>query len=504
MTNTNKHPKLPCIMAARQGEREDERVTDERTQPATGTAYGDAVAKVEPYGIDHIPDSERHGVLRQQFTTWLGGNLGLSLLLLGFYPVFYGLPIGLALLSVVIGAAAGSVLVGVMSAMGTRVGVPQQIQARGPLGYYGNFAPVAFVNVFAAIGWAAVNTILGVFMLDQLVHVPFWIGALGIAVVQGVVGVYGYNMIHRINAIATVVIGAVFVVITILALSHANWSFGANHKASYFVGVTGGFVTSCGLFLSYLLAWAPFASDYSRYLPADTKMSRVAWCTGLGNFAAVAWLGVLGVLTANFAGALGPASVITKLTGGFGTIALLALLASTIPQNGLNLYGGALSLLTLGARISRATGVVIVTAVSFGFALWAQNDVYGKFYDFIVLTAYFIAPYAAIIILDYYLVKRMLPARIRELYDTRRKIEWGFVAWLVGCAASAPFWTWARWSGPFAHAHPGWGDLSYYVGGAVGAGAFLAVYRLAPLSRRLSRQVAEPVPGGTVTSTEVS
>lgn len=477
----------------------DQQHTDVASAHPVDHQYRDQVGVVEPYGIDHIPERERHGRLRQQFTTWMGGNLGLSLLTLGFYPVFYGLGLVPALVSVVIGSLLGAVVMGVMSAMGTRVGVPQQIQARGPLGYLGNFPPVAFVNVFASIGWAAVNTVLGVYLIDQIVHIPFWIGAGAISVVQCVVGVYGYNMIHRVNAIATVVIGGMFVVITILAMTHANWHFGTDRHASYFVGTTGGFIDSVGLFFSFLLAWAPFASDYSRYLPTNTSMVKVATATGMGNFIAVAWLGCLGVLTAHFAGSFGPATVITRLTGGFGTVAVLALLAATFPQNGLNLYGGALSLLTLGARISRAQAVVVASVVSFGFALWAQVDVYGKFYDFVVLTAYFIMPYACIIILDYFLCKRWMPRRIEELYDSSRRIEWGFLAWLAGCGATVPFWTWAKWSGPFATSHANWGDLSYYVGALVGSVVFLLVYRLAPLSQRFRRSTGAG-PGGAVAS----
>ncbi|HLI59934.1 MAG TPA: cytosine permease [Solirubrobacteraceae bacterium] len=458
--------------------------------------YRDRVGTIEPYGIDHIPDAERHGRLRNQFTTWFAGSLGLSLLTLGFYPVFYGLGLVPALISVLIGAGLGAIVMGIMSAMGTRVGVPQQIQARGPLGFLGNFPPVAFVNVFASIGWAAVNTVLGVMLIDQLVHIPFWIGAAGISVVQCVVGVYGYNMIHRVNLIATIVIGGVFVVITILAMTHANWHFGTDRHASYFVGTTGGFIDSVGLFFSFLLAWAPFASDYSRYLPADTSMRKVAISTGLGNFLVVAWLGCLGVLVGHFAGAFGPAAVVTKLTGGFGTVAVLALLLATFPQNGLNLYGGAISLLTLGAKIPRAVAVVVTSLIAFGFALWAQTDVYGKYYDFVVLTAYFIMPYACIIILDYFLCRRWLPEKIAELYDSSRRVEWGFLAWLVGCAASVPFWTWAKWSGPFARANPDVGDLSYYIGGIVGSLAFLAVYRLAPLSGRLRRSAPHTANAG--------
>ena len=446
-------------------------------------AYRDSVGKVEPYGIDHIPEAERHGSLRDQFTTWAGGNMILTLLLLGFYPVFYGLSFWAAIASVVIGTGVGCLMMGVMSAMGTRLGVPVQVQARGSLGYYGNFFPAAIVNVFASVGWAAVNTVIGVQLLQYIVDVPFVPAAIGLTVIQAAVAVYGYNMIHFVNRVGTYVIGLLFVIVTILALTKADASFGTDTQAQFFVGTTGGFITSCGLFLSYLLAWAPFASDYSRYLPSSTSMKRAAFATGLGNFVVVAWLGCLGVLTAKVAGDLGPAEVISELTGGFATIALLGFLAGTIPGNSLNLYGGALSILTLQVPVKRSTAVVIVSVASVLFALWAHDDLYGKFYDFLVLTAYMIAPYVVVIILDYVLCNRTDEEGIRELYSPRPAFRWGFAAWIIGCLASTPFWTWAKWNGPFADAYPQAGDLTYYVGAAAAAIAFLVFYK-AGLMRR--------------------
>ncbi|MGS0684348.1 purine-cytosine permease family protein [Nakamurella sp. GG22] len=439
--------------------------------------YRDSLGKVEPYGIDHIPDAERHGSLRDQFTTWAGGNMILTIVLLGFYPVFYGLGFWPAIASVVIGTGFGCVMMGVMSAMGIRLGVPVQVQARGSLGYYGNFVPSAIVNVFASVGWAAVNTIIGVLLLQEVIGVPFWLAAVVLTAVQAAVAVFGYNMIHFVNRLATILIGILFIVVTVLALAHSDTSFGADPEAPFFVSGVGGFITSCGLFFSYLLAWAPFASDYSRYLPVKTSMLKGGLATALGNFVVVTWLGCIGVLTAHVAGDLGPAEVISQLTGGFATVALLGFLAGTIPGNSLNLYGGALSLMTLRIPVRREIAVIIISIASVLFALWAQDDIYGKFYNFLVLTAYLISPYVVVVILDYFLCRRA-ERPLRELYDPRPPFRWGFVAWAAGCLAAVPFWTWAAWSGPVATAHPEWGDLSYYAGALASAVVFLILYRV--------------------------
>jgi NCS1 family nucleobase:cation symporter-1 len=453
--------------------------------------YRDEAAKVEPYGIDHIPDVERHGEPSSQFSVWVAGNLSLAVLLLGFYPVFFGLSLPQSLIAVTVGTAAGAVLMGVLSAMGTKLGVPQQIQARGALGYVGNFLPVAFVNVFAAMGWAAVNTVFGTYALQAVIDMPFWLGALIISAVQIPLAVYGYNMIHLVNRVGTVVIGLLFAIITILALGHADWSFGANPDADLWVGQTGSFITAAGFFFAYLVAWAPFSSDYSRYLPAKTSNAKVALFTALGNFVPVFWLGAVGVLVASTAGSLEPVAAIEELTGDFATVALIGIVLSTWPGNGLNIYGGGLSILTLGIPVSRQAATLIIGAAAYALAIWAQSDVYGKFYDFLLLSAYLIAPYAAVIIVDYYMTHRRSEKGILELYDSSRVLSWGFLAWIIGVAASAPFWVWTRWTGPFAESNPNAGDLSYYVGGVVAAVAFYVILKVKRTEAPIGPSVAE-------------
>ncbi|WP_433466352.1 purine-cytosine permease family protein [Spirillospora sp. CA-128828] len=459
--------------------------------------YRDAIAKVEPYGVDHIPDSERHGRPSSQFFTWFGGNLTLPLLLLGFWPIYFGLSLPEALLAIAAGTAAGALLMGVLAAMGTRLGLPQQVQARGPLGYYGNYPPVAIVNVFAAVGWAVVNTIIGAQALHELLGVPSSVGIVAISVLQGLLVVFGYNMIHFVNRIGSVLLGVLFLSITVVALTKAHWTTHSDPHAPFFVGTTGGWITSAGYFFSFLLAWAPFASDYSRYLPASTSGRRVRLNTAAGNFCAIFWLGAVGALVASAVGQAGVIESVKHLTGDFAPLAMLTIVVSTFPVNGLNLYGGAISLLTLRAPVSRRTAAVIATVLTMVLSLWLSGDIYAKFHDFLVASGYLIAPWVTVVFLDYFLAGRV--HKIKELYDRSRTVEWGFLAWFIGCAASLPFWTSNAWTGPIAHAHPGLGDVSYYIGGAAAAVVYLLTYRLSPLSgslRRHGRHTGQPAQAG--------
>ena len=456
---------------------------EQTAQLSADLNYGASARTIEPYGIEHIPETDRHGKPYTQFTTWLSANLTLSLLITGFFPALLGLSVWQSISAVVVGSLLGALLMGVLSTMGVRLGVPVQIQARGPLGFLGNLLPVSFVNVFASVGWAVVNTVFAALALQQIINIPFWLGAGLIFAVVAIFSVWGYNLLHLINKIGSVILGVLFLIITVLALRQADWSFGVNTEAPAYIGEGGGWVTAVGFFLAWSLAWAPFASDFARYLPIKTSATRVASFTALGNLVPSLWLGCTGVLVSNFAGGLAPVEAIAELTGDWAPLAMAALVLGCLPTNGLVVYGGALSVLTLGIKVSRQVGAMLIVVVAYVIALLLQENIYTTFYDFLLLSGYFIAPYMVVVLLDYFVGGRRRLDRLGELFDKRRGVEWGFFAWLIGCAASAPFWVWTRWTGPIAAANPELGDLSHYVGALVAAVAYFVFLRLRPLSR---------------------
>jgi len=481
---------------------------------STGEAlYQDAIGKIEPYGIEHIPDEERHGRPRDQFTVYFAINVALATMTTGFFPFVAGLSMVQGITSIVAGAAVGALVLGVLSTMGSRLGVTQPVLARGPLGRVGQVPLMAYAGVFGAFGWATINLLLGGQALRSVIHSPLWIGMVILAVGQGVVGIYGYNMVHLLNKISTVVIGALFLVITILALQKANFSLAANPHAAAFVGGWGGWITSAGVFLALLIGFSPFSADYSRYLPASTSPIRVAGFTALGNFLAVGWLGCLGFVVASFAGNFAPVQAVRALTGGFAPVALIGIALSTVALNGFNMYGGSMSLLGLGVRVSRPVAVAVITVGTVVVGLVLQNNLYGTFYNFLVLTGYVLAPYCAVTVLDFYLSRHTDEERVALLYAHARPFEWGFVAWLIGIGASVPFWVWIGYTGPIARANPGMGDLTYYVGAAAGSLAYLLLRRLPELSTLLGSKkgmaaasefaVQTPVPSTPVAVTAV-
>ncbi|MFJ8748371.1 purine-cytosine permease family protein [Streptomyces sp. NPDC102441] len=455
------------------------------THDAQEPTYGTSLTKVEPFGVDHIPDSERHGKPSSQFFVWFAAGLNFPVILLGFSAARFGLSFPVAVCAIVAGAGAGSVLMAVMSKMGVRLGVPQQIQARGPLGFFGNFLPVAYINVFSGVGWAAVTVILGGKAFAELAHLPFWLCAALLTAVELVVAVYGYNMINFLQRALTYVLTPLFVLITVVAVVRGGSLFAANPHADGYIGSAGGSITLGGWFLAFLVAWAPFASDYSRYLPDTPQViRRTAWYTGLGNFATICWLGILGVIVGGSASGTDTIAALHELAGPFAVPALVAVGLSALAQNFLNVYGGAISVQTLRVPVTRSQAVAAICVLAYGISLWGATGVEDKFKVFLNLTAYFIAPFATVLLLDFYLGGRSDQSRIAELYDRSRVLGWGLVAWAGGVAASVPFWQSTLYTGPFAAAHPGAGDLSMFVAAGAAVVLYLLTYRMKPLWRR--------------------
>ena len=189
---------------------------------AEDRGYRNSLTKIEPYGIEHIPDVERHGKPRSQFFLWFAAGMNFPIVVLGFSATYFGLPFWAAVLAIILAGVISSAGMGYLSAMGVRLGVPQQMQGRGPLGFIGNLSPVAYVNVFAGIGWAAVTVILGGKAIALLTDIPFWLSSLILMGIQLVVAVIGYNLIHFLQRILSFVLVVGFVFITVVAAANGR------------------------------------------------------------------------------------------------------------------------------------------------------------------------------------------------------------------------------------------------------------------------------------------
>ena len=457
---------------------------------AVEPSYRDETLKVEPKGIEPVRDEERHGRAFNVFTLWWGANVEFATLAVGALAVVFGLSFSQALIAIVVANVVGAALLGLLSLFGVHLGVPQMIQSRKPFGYFGNFAP-GILNFIAGSMWFAVNTVLGVYALQWLTGMPFTVALLLMALIQVAIAIYGYNMIHTVERWMAIVLTAVFLVVTYYAVTEAHWNLAFSAKAAGAMGPTGAFILMFSVVFSYLLGWMAFASDYTRYLPKGTSPRKVWGNAFWSLLISCVWLEFLGLALATVKPIFGPTDLVTGVVPhAVAVITMIAVMIGTVTANVLNIYSGALSALVVNVPIKRWQSALIVGIIGtiVAFIAGSASSFLTNFQNFLFLLGYWIAPWVAVVLVDYFFVQNR-HYETAVFYDRSRGFRPGFWAWLVAVILSVPFMNQAMFAGPLAKAVPGLGDITYYVSFVL-AGVFCLWWG----KREAAGESAGPVP----------
>src|SRR5262252_6422491 len=469
--------------------------------PVREGEYGDRVVAVEPGGIEYIPEHERHGSPIKLFWTWMSANMEFATIFVGFLPVaFFGMGFWDAALALVLGTALGSLTHAILSSWGPKFGVPQMVQSRGAFGYLGNLLPAGLNTFTATVGWFIVNSVAGAFALTSLFGpallnwftLPFWLAFLIIVAVQVAVAFVGHNLVHEFEKYCFPFLAIVFGLATIFILAQGHLGTGIDSKVQGPLGETGAFTLTFTAAFGYAVGWNPYASDYTRYLPSNTNRLLTGLWAGLGVFVSCAILEVMGaavVTIPSTAGLSNPTDQLIKpLPGVLAGLVLLGVALGAVTANVINVYSGAISFLTLGIRlplrIRRAVVALGAGVVGYvvGVILESRVGPGSGYENFLLLISYWIAPFLAVVLVDYWI--RGGRYEEREFYDTRHRPWKGVLSMAAGIAASFPFWNNAIVTGPVPKANPAFGDITFVVGFAVTAVVYWALSQIGARQER--------------------
>lgn len=435
--------------------------------------YQDRIFQVEPIGIEKVQKAEKHGNPFQLFTLWLGANLTIADFALGFLPVHLGLSWSSLLPSIVFGNVIGAIMVALTAAMGPRFGFPQLIIGRLSFGKVGGYLP-AFLNWISTIGWFTVNNILGTFGLRILFpQLSFVVGSILLIAVQGILAVYGHNLIHAFERVMSIILGVLFFIATfMIAGSHGmviqHYHGGTPHP------IANSIIVLSAVF-SYLASWAPYASDYSRYLPEETSKGKVIGWAFLGSMISSTWLEILGAMVAIVAGTHGENAIssLAYVMGSWSIPMVIAVILGGIASNSLNLYSNALSAGALNLHISRTMLTIAAMVVGLILSLSGVGRFESFYEDFLLLLGYWVTPWIAIMLIDFFIFRRNSGKEINDITPGIGKGTWAF---LIGILVSIPFFSSTLYTGPIANQLNG-ADISFYVGFLVAGIIYLVIGR---------------------------
>jgi len=437
---------------------------------------------VEAHGMEPIPETARYGSVSRVFTVWFTPNLVPAAFFIGTLVTADFLKLGFitSLLAIIVGNVVGSYFVALLSTMGPKLGLAQMPAARLPFGK--SIVLPGLLNWLSTIGWDGINSVFGAIAITILIPaLPFWGALLIIIAVQALLGIVGYEAIHTFEKWMAVVLGVMFVVLTISILTggQADTSLTDGFAGADQIGAFIGYVA---IVASFVLAWSLYASDYSRYLPANADTRKVFWYTLGGMAIASGWLEILGLLVAGKASGEGSDTIFAVLGGNGNIIAMLAMVAigiGTIAVNAMNDYTGSLSLQAAGLRIPRVYSAAAVAVLGFLFTLYLHGDLggstdfAGNFTNFILFISYWITPFVGLVLADWWLRGRKADAWSVVDFGRLPNGLVALVALVVGFAVGIPFQNSTlgyTWGGPFNYVTATYlhgADLAYYVGGAV-------------------------------------
>lgn len=428
---------------------------------------GDLV--VETHGIAPVPTANRYGTARRLFTVWFAPQVNMTVVFTGTLAVVLGLGFWLGLLAMVLGTLLGCLPVAYLSTWGPRTGTAQLPNARMAFG--STVRVVAVIQWMSSIAWDGLVGLFGGQALAALTGMPFWVAVLLVLAAQGAIGVFGYEVIHRVQVVMAVVL---FITFAVFAVKLLDGQAVIGVPTATGADLAGAFVMEVTIAFSLGISWASYASDYSRYLPLRTRRTAVFGYTFAGlalGYIAVQALGIAagGVLTEQTV-----EGVRTVMGGGaLGALALLSISLGSVASNAMNDYSGSLALQTAGVRVRRPVSAAIVAVLAFALIMWLHTgDLADRFQGLLLFVSYWIPAFVAITAIDWrYRSAGREAVNPAEENTTRADSVAALVSFLTAFAAAVPFMHTNLIVGPVAARLHG-ADLAYFVNFAVAAAIY--------------------------------
>ena len=456
------------------------------TEPVTTPVGAAAPRGVESNGINVITEAERKGSPRDLFWPWCAANISVLGIGYGSYILGFGVSFGQALVAGLVGIVVSFLLVGLVSISGKRGSAPTMITSRAAFGVNGNSLPAA-VSYLLLVGWetvlCALATLATATVFERLGagggNVTKVLAFLVVAAVIVFAGVFGFDVIMRLQTVLTIALAVLTVGYVLLTLDDVDLSaVGAipNGSLQTFVGALVFVMTGFGL------GWVNSGGDYSRYLPRAASSRGVVWWTTIGSSVAPVVLVVYGLLLAGsdpkLAEAIGadPVGGLTTILPTwylvpFALVAIGGLIGGAV----LDIYSSGLALLTLGLKVPRwaaagIDGVIMVLGTI--YFVWVADSFFFPFQGFLITLGVPIAAWCGIFLADLALRRRDYAEG--DLFDPRGR--YGPVN--VPAVATLVVATVIGW-GLVTNTYAGWlgwqGYLLGPLGGKEGAWAFANV-----------------------------
>lgn len=378
---------------------------------------------------------------------WLAANLVVTTLLTGTL-LFPGLEYPTALLVIVFGTLGGAIVLTLVGNIGTRTGLPTMALTRGAFGVRGSYLPVV-ANVVILMGWSWVQAMLAGVALNALVASltgfsnPILFAVLCQALVVSL-AIFGHEGIQKAEPwfALLILVVAVFVFANVFG-AHSLGDLAAIPADPDIITPAIGL----DIVIATAISWTVLSADINRHA-RNSKAGIIG--SGVGYSLSTITSMTLGA-TAIGAVALRGGEVVQfdpeVLVGEFGAPIAIVIFLSVMATNTMVVFGMVTTVVNAQSRLKLQflPTALVLGAISILGSTWMA--LLGQFTDFLVMIGAFFVPVFAVMIADYYIVRRgsytkdLLNESRASTYWFAGGVHWAAIAvWIIGAGVSY-LWT---------------------------------------------------------------
>ncbi|HJV24081.1 MAG TPA: cytosine permease [Aromatoleum sp.] len=415
--------------------------------------------EIEGRSIDFVPDHERTDKLSAQGPFWFVGNFTFFTMTIGFVGPSVGLNSLWTTIAGTLGIMFGTLFMAFHGSQGPHLGLPQMIQSRAQFGYRG-VVLVLFATLFVFAGFNIVNLVLMMQGLNTLFEWGPMQVALAVTVPATFLAIMGHDWMHKTFKWSLYLSLPLYGLVTVAVLMGWIQDAPAAAEAAPDLGFNWtGFVAQFAAGASYNIAYAPYVSDYSRYLPKNTPSGKLIAAVFLGASISGAWMIAVGGWLAEHLHAtdvlVALNSVGANVAPQLGSVVVAITILAFLPVIAMNIYSAKLTAITGVDSFRKITPTVKVRVLAALAVVFLQLGVAMSIYTsgsglsvlniYLVVMLYFLVPWTAVNLTDYFFVRKGRYA-IPHFFlpDDNIYGHWGsrgLIAYVIGFVSMIPFFT---------------------------------------------------------------
>lgn len=354
------------------------------------------------------------------FILW--SSLGVGLLVFSAGSLLSAASFIDAILAIIVGSAAGSILLALAGKIGSDNGIPSLITMRPAFGIRGSYLP-AILNIMQLVGWTTFEIMIMARAAEMLTGavMPYYFWAAAFGTLVALLGISGpLNVIRKwIGKFAVWIAYGTSAIIIVNLIGSADVAALVSSPGE---GMS--FFSALDLVIAMPISWLPLVADYNRF----AKKSRSAlWGTLIGFTLTNILFYFGGVLLGTF----DVIAIVVAIQAMFFGFLMLLLIVDEADNAFADVYSAAVSAQDIFSKISQKQLVVGFTATS---AILAMVVSIQQYEVFLLLIGAIFVPLFGVVLTDYYIVRRQKYTD-QMLYSRQNSLGIGapaVIAWVLG------------------------------------------------------------------------